>query len=92
MRASRVADLAAHADRAAEPQRIMPVIELTTELRADRAASRFPAERIERLAGQMRDARRAPGPVRACGWPRWAAVAGIDDRARPAGVAGRTPR
>lgn len=50
----RVADLAAHADRAAEPQRITPVIELTTEL-ALTGGEPFPVERIEQLAGQMRD-------------------------------------
>jgi len=48
----RLSDLAGHADRAAEPQRIAPVIELTTEL-ALTEGEPFPVERIERLAAQM---------------------------------------
>ena len=49
----RVADLAAHADRAAEPQRLAPVIALSTEL-ALTGDEPVPRERIERLAAQMR--------------------------------------
>jgi hypothetical protein len=72
----RVADLAAHADRAAEPQRIAPVIELTTELALTDGVP-IPGERFEQLAEQMR----AHGGLRgryAVRLAAWAAVAGID--------------
>ena len=72
----RLSDLAAHADRAAEPQRIAPVIELTTEL-ALTDGEPFPVERIEALAAQMR----AHGGLRgrfAVRLAAWAAVAGAE--------------
>jgi DNA-binding CsgD family transcriptional regulator/tetratricopeptide (TPR) repeat protein len=72
----RVADLAAHADRAAEPQRLAPVIELMSELALTEGGS-MPGDRIERLARQMR----AHGGLRgrfAVRLAAWAAVAGID--------------
>jgi DNA-binding CsgD family transcriptional regulator/tetratricopeptide (TPR) repeat protein len=72
----RLADLAAHADRAEEPQRIMPVIELMTEL-ALTGGEPTPAERFEQLAGQLR----AHGGLRgrfAVRLAAWGAVAGID--------------
>jgi DNA-binding CsgD family transcriptional regulator len=72
----RVADLAEHADRAAEPQRIMPAIELM----ADRALTEgepMPIDWIERLADHLRSNGALSGRfgVRLAGW---AAVAGID--------------
>ena len=84
----RVADLAAHADRAAEPQRLMPVIELTSEL-ALTGDGDFPAGRIDALAEGMR----AGGGLRgrfAARLAGWAAVAGEDTRIElePAGAAG----
>jgi DNA-binding CsgD family transcriptional regulator len=72
----RVADLAAHADRAAEPQRIMPAIELMAE-RALTEDEPMPADLIERLAEHL-DANGALGGrfgVRLAGW---GAVAGIE--------------
>ena len=72
----RVADLAAHADRAAEPQRMAPVIELTAEL-ALTGEGPMPGDRIEKLARQMR----AHGGLRgrfAVRLAAWGAVAGID--------------
>ena len=72
----RVAELEGHADRAAEPQRLMPVLELQTELAL---TGRRPmlAERFELLAGQMREngGLRGRFAVRLAGW---AAVAGMD--------------
>ena len=59
----RVADLAAHADRAGEPQRIAPVIELATEL-ALTAGGPVPGERFEQLAEQMRAHGGLPRPLR----------------------------
>jgi predicted ATPase/DNA-binding CsgD family transcriptional regulator len=72
----RVAELEAHADRAGEPQRLLPVIELQTEL-ALTGRGPMLAERFELLARHMT----------ANGWSRgrfalrlagWAAVAGIE--------------
>jgi DNA-binding CsgD family transcriptional regulator len=74
--AARVAELEAHADRAGEPQRLLPVIELQTEL-ALTGRGPILAERFELLARHMR----------ANGWSRgrfavrlagWAAVAGLE--------------
>jgi DNA-binding CsgD family transcriptional regulator len=78
----RVSDLAAHADRAAEPQRIAPVIELTTEL-ALTDGGPMPGDRVERLARQMR----AHGGLRgrfAARLAACAALAGIDIELDPA--------
>ena len=72
----RLADLAEHADRAGEPQRIAPVIELRTEL-AVTDGGPFPSEGFEQLANHMR----AHGGLRgryAVRLAAWAAVAGID--------------
>jgi DNA-binding CsgD family transcriptional regulator/tetratricopeptide (TPR) repeat protein len=72
----RLAELAAHADRAAEPQRIVPVIELTAELALTDGGA-MPAERIEQLAAQMR----AHGGLRgryALRLAAWGAVAGVE--------------
>jgi len=72
----RVADLAGHADRAAEPQRLMPVIELMSEL-ALTDGDDFPAGRIDGLAEGMR----AGGGLRgryAARLAAFAAVAGED--------------
>jgi predicted ATPase/DNA-binding CsgD family transcriptional regulator len=74
--ADRVAELEAHADRAAEPQRLLPVIELQTELAlTDRGP--ILAERFELLSRHMRENgwERGRFAVRLAGW---AAVAGID--------------
>ena len=71
----RVADLAEHAERAGEPQRIAPVIELTAEL-ALTSGGPVPGERFEQLAEQMR----AHGGFRgryAVRLAAWAAVGGI---------------
>jgi DNA-binding CsgD family transcriptional regulator len=72
----RLADLAAHADRAAEPQRTMPVIELMTEL-ALTAGDPVPVDRIERQAAQLRssDGLRGAFGVRLAGW---AAAGGLE--------------
>jgi DNA-binding CsgD family transcriptional regulator/tetratricopeptide (TPR) repeat protein len=72
----RVADLAEHADRAAEPQRIMPAIELMAE-RALTDGEPMPADWIERLADHLGASAALAGRfgVRLAGW---AAVAGID--------------
>jgi hypothetical protein len=72
----RVADLEAHASRAGEPQRLMPVIELQTELALTSGAPVL-AERFEQLAGQMREngGLRGRFAVRLAGR---AAVAGMD--------------
>jgi len=74
--ADRVADLAEHADRAAEPQRIMPAIELMTE-RALTEGEPMPTDWIERLADHLaaNGALGARYGVRLAGW---AAVAGIE--------------
>jgi DNA-binding CsgD family transcriptional regulator len=72
----RVADLAQHADRAAEPQRIMPAIELMAE-RALTEGESMPTRWIEGLADHL-GAHGALGGrfgVRLAGW---AAVAGIE--------------
>jgi predicted ATPase/DNA-binding CsgD family transcriptional regulator len=79
----RVADLAAHADRTGEPQRMMPVVELTTEL-ALTGGGPITGERFGQLAEQMRahGGLRGRFAVRLAGW---AAVAGIDiEPERPA--------
>ncbi len=72
----RLTELEALADRAGEPQRLMPVIELQTEL-ALTGGGPMPAERFELLAGQMRENGGLSGrfAVRLAGW---AAVAGVD--------------
>jgi DNA-binding CsgD family transcriptional regulator/tetratricopeptide (TPR) repeat protein len=73
---NRLTDLAAHADRAEEPQRIMPVIELMTELSLT-GGEPTPDERFEQLAGQLR----ARGGLRgrfAVRLAAWGAVAGIE--------------
>ena len=72
----RVGELEALADRAGEPQRLMPVIELQTEL-AITGGGPVLAERFELLARQMREngGLRGRFAVRLAGW---AAVAGID--------------
>jgi predicted ATPase/DNA-binding CsgD family transcriptional regulator len=72
----RVTELEAHADRAAEPQRHLPVIELQTELALTGRAPIL-AERFELLARHMRTNGWSRGrfAVRLAGW---AAVAGID--------------
>jgi ATP/maltotriose-dependent transcriptional regulator MalT len=72
----RVAELEAHADRAGEPQRLMPVIELQTEL-ALTGRGPLLTERFELLAERMREngGLRGRFAVRLAGW---AAVAGMD--------------
>ena len=72
----RVADLAAHADRAAEPQRIMPAIELMAE-RALTEGEQMPAVWIERLADNLAASGGLGGRyrIRLAGW---AAVAGLE--------------
>ena len=72
----RVADLAAHADRAAEPQRIMPAIELMTE-RALTEGEPMPTRWIEGLAEHL-GAHGALGGRFGIRLAGWAAVAGID--------------
>jgi DNA-binding CsgD family transcriptional regulator len=72
----RLADLAAHAERAGEPQRIAPAIELATE-RSLTGGGPMPVERFERMAEQIRPRGRLGGryAIRLAGW---AAVAGVD--------------
>jgi len=72
----RLAELAEHADRTGEPQRTVPVMELMTEL-ALTDGDPAPAERMERLAEQMRVQGGVRGryAVRLAGW---AAVAGVE--------------
>ncbi len=72
----RLAELVEHADRTGEPQRSVPVLELTTEL-ALTAGDPVPTERLERVAEQMRLRGGVPGryAVRLAGW---AAVAGVE--------------
>jgi DNA-binding CsgD family transcriptional regulator/tetratricopeptide (TPR) repeat protein len=72
----RLTDLAAHADRAAEPQRIMPAIELMAE-RALTEDAPMPVVWIERLAEHLaaNGALGARWGVRLAGW---AAVAGME--------------
>ena len=72
----RVADLAEHAGRAAEPQRIMPAIELMAE-RALTEGEPMPVGWIEGLADHLDSHKALAGRfgVRLAGW---AAVAGID--------------
>ena len=82
----RLGDLAAHADRAAEPQRIAPVIELTAEL-ALTDGDPFPVERIERLAAQMR----GHGGLRGRFAVRLAAWAAVAELEIPIDVAARGP-
>jgi predicted ATPase/DNA-binding CsgD family transcriptional regulator len=74
--ADRLAELEEHADRAAEPQRLMPVLELQTEL-ALTGRGPILAERFELLADRMREngGLRGRFAVRLAGW---AAVAGMD--------------
>ena len=74
--AERVADLAAHGDRAGEPQRIVPSIELEAEL-ALTAGMPMPAERLTRLAERLRETGGLCGRygVRLAAW---AAVADVD--------------
>jgi DNA-binding CsgD family transcriptional regulator len=77
----RVADLADHADRAAEPQRLAPVIELMVE-RALTEGEPMPEKRIKDLARQMWAYGGLNGrfAVRLAGW---AAVAGIEIELHP---------
>jgi DNA-binding CsgD family transcriptional regulator/tetratricopeptide (TPR) repeat protein len=72
----RVAELAEHADRAAEPQRIMPAIELMAE-RALTEGEPMPVVWIERLADNLAASGGLGGRyrIRLAGW---AAVAGLD--------------
>lgn len=74
--AERVAELEAHADRAGEPQRLLPVIELQTEL-ALTGRGPMLEERFELLARHMRENGWSRGrfALRLAGW---AAVAGIE--------------
>ena len=81
----RVADLAAHADRAAEPQRLMPAIELMARARADGRADA--GGRIERSPSGSRASGGLGGRF-AARLAGWAAVAG----ARPASSSSRPPR
>ena len=73
--AGRLADLAGHAERAGELQRVVPVVELMTE-QALTGAGRMPIERFEQLAEVIGLGGRLAGrfSVRLAGW---AAVAGI---------------
>ena len=59
---ARLTDLAAHAERAGELQRLVPVVELMTE-RALTDGARMPIERFEQLAELTRSAWTARGPV-----------------------------
>lgn len=72
----RLADLAVHGDRAGEPQRIAPAIELASE-RALTGGGRMPIERFERVAEQIRPGGSLGGRF-AIRLAAWAAVAGID--------------
>jgi DNA-binding CsgD family transcriptional regulator/tetratricopeptide (TPR) repeat protein len=74
--ADRVVDLRDHADRAAEPQRIMPAIELMVE-RALTEGGPMPTRWIESLADHLgaHDVLGGRFGIRLAGW---AAVAGID--------------
>jgi DNA-binding CsgD family transcriptional regulator/tetratricopeptide (TPR) repeat protein len=72
----RLAELALHADRAGEPQRIVPVIELMAETALTNGEP-IPAERFEELANLIR----APDGLRgryALRLAAWAAVAGLE--------------
>ena len=72
----RLAELTVHADRAGEPQRIVPVIELIAEA-ALTSGEPIPTERFEGLAELIR----APDGLRgryALRLAAWAAVAGVD--------------
>ena len=72
----RLADLAAHADRAGEPQRIAPVIELATEWSLT-GGGPPPTERFDRLTELIGPGRPLGGRY-AIRLAAWAAVAGID--------------
>jgi DNA-binding CsgD family transcriptional regulator/tetratricopeptide (TPR) repeat protein len=74
--ADRVADLAEHGDRAAEPQRIMPAIELMAE-RALTEGEPMPTDWIERLADHLA-AQSAMGGRFGIRLAAWGAVAGIE--------------
>jgi len=72
----RLAELTVHADRAGEPQRVVPVIELMAETALTNGEP-IPAERFEELAELIR----APDGLRgryALRLAAWAAVAGLD--------------
>jgi DNA-binding CsgD family transcriptional regulator/tetratricopeptide (TPR) repeat protein len=72
----RLAELTVHADRAGEPQRIVPVIELMAEAALTNGEP-IPPERFEELAELIR----APDGLRgryALRLAAWAAVAGLD--------------
>ncbi len=73
--AARLSDLTAHAERAAELQRVAPVVELMTE-RALSGDGRMPIERFEQLAEVIGPGGELAGrySIRLAGW---AAVAGI---------------
>ncbi len=73
---ARLTDLAAHAERAGELQRLVPVVELMTE-RALTDGARMPIERFEQLAELTRPHGRLAGRFseRLAGW---AAVAGVE--------------
>ena len=72
----RLDDLMAQADRAAEPQRVAPALELATEFALTSGAP-MPIERLEALLGEVgrRGGLTGWGAVRATAW---ASVAGID--------------
>jgi DNA-binding CsgD family transcriptional regulator len=79
--AERLADVAAQAGRAGDPQRMMPVLELATE-QALTSGTPMPTDRLERLVGEFRS---SGGPT---GWGAsrvgaWAAVAGIEIASPP---------
>ena len=73
--AARLADLASHAERSGDLQRITPVIELSTEYALTRG-ERVPTDQFDRLA--ERAAIRGLAGWNAQRMSGWAAVAGID--------------
>ena len=74
--AARLADLASHAERSGDLQRITPVIELTTEYALTRG-ERVPTDQFDRLAERARSIGGLAG-WNAQRMSGWAAVAGID--------------
>ena len=77
----RLASLAAHADRAGEPQRIAPVMEMTAEL-ALLGGDPIPTERFEELAAPAGESGALSGRY-ALRLAAWGAVAGIDIQVEP---------
>jgi DNA-binding CsgD family transcriptional regulator/tetratricopeptide (TPR) repeat protein len=73
---AQLSDLAARADRAAELQRLVPVLELATEWALTSGAT-MPAGRFESLVAEVRR-RGGLGGYAAVRLAAWAAVAGID--------------